>query len=310
MPSEPFRVVALLNASAGTIAGQDDAQLSAALAGAFEKFGISAVIELLVSGELRAAAERAMQNVTAQKFDAVVVGGGDGSIRTVASVLAGSEVPLGIVPLGTLNHFAKDLGIPLAIDEAVGVVAAHTVRSVDLGVVNGQTFINNSSIGFYPDMVLDRERLRRRKGLPKWLAMVVATLRVLRNFPLRRLTIHAQDGIETSRSPCVFIGNNEYHLTGISFGNRARLDGGELCVYVAKQQSRLALVLLAFRMLLGLLDEARDLKIMRLAAAEISSRRGRLLVALDGELELMRPPLSYRIWPGALRVFAPPAPRS
>ena len=117
MPSlNRLRVVALLNASAGTIERQGNRTLAGVLMSAFDKHGISAVLEFLPGAELRSAAERARQRVVGGELDAVVVGGGDGSIRTVASVLVGSDVPLGIIPLGTLNHFAKDLRIPVFAD--------------------------------------------------------------------------------------------------------------------------------------------------------------------------------------------------
>ena len=116
-----------------------------------------------------------------------MVGGGDGSIRAVAGVLADSDVPLGVVPLGTLNHFAKDLGIPLKVEDAAATIAAGRTRLVDLAEVNGETFINNSSIGIYPYMVIDRERRRAQHKLTKWMAMVPAFFRMLRHFPRRRL---------------------------------------------------------------------------------------------------------------------------
>ena len=89
------------------------------------------------------------------EIDAIVVGGGDGSVRTVAGVLADTGVPLGVLPLGTLNHFAKDLGIPLKVEQAAAAIAAGHTRNVDIAEVNGKTFINNSSIGIYPYMQLN-----------------------------------------------------------------------------------------------------------------------------------------------------------
>jgi diacylglycerol kinase family enzyme len=122
--------------------------------------------------------------------------------------------------------------------------------------------------------------------------------------PLRRLRIRAQNWQDACRSPCVFIGNNEYHLKGSSFGSRERLDGGELCLFVAKQRGRLALLWLAVRCVGGLVDQ-RDLRTVTVPAAEVSSRRKRLLVALDGEIQSMQTPLHYRIRPAAIRVLAP-----
>jgi diacylglycerol kinase family enzyme len=109
------------------------------------------------------------------------------------------------------------------------------------------------------------------------------------------------------RSPCVFIGNNAYHLALPAFGRRERLDGDELCLYAAKTQSRLGLFWLACRSILGFVEQERDLRIFRGSSAEISAPRHWLLVATDGEVKSMRSPLRYRSRPAELRVFAPPA---
>src|ERR1700731_3971601 len=190
MPSlSRLRVAALLNASAGTIERQGGRTLQEVLVSAFEKHGISVGLEFLPGVKLRSAAERIRQQVVRGELDAVVVGGGDGSIRTVASVLAGSDVPLGIIPLGTLNHFARDLRIPVFADRAIAVIASGEKRYVDVGEINGKIFINNSSIGIYPYLVLERERRRRRKRFAKWAAIALALPRVIRNLPMFQLKI-------------------------------------------------------------------------------------------------------------------------
>jgi diacylglycerol kinase family enzyme len=301
------RVAALLNLSAGTIERQGESSVRDILTTAFRKQGISVNLEFLPGADLGPAAERALQQVLNGDLDAVIVGGGDGSVQTVASVLAGSGAPLGILPLGTLNHFAKDLGIPATMEGAVEVIAAETARSVDLGEVNGRIFINNSSIGIYPYLVFERERVRRRKRLSKWAAMFLAGLRVLRHLPLFRLRIRVESASELIRSPCVFVGNNAYQLKLPAFGRRERLDAGELCLYAAKAQNRFSLLWLACRCVLGF-DQQRDLRVFKGHSAEISARRHWLLVAIDGEIKSMRPPLHYRTRPGALRVFAPAPP--
>ena len=302
---ERKHVAALLNRGAGTIASQGETSLRAVLSAAFQKHEISATLEFLPGAELGPAAARALKQALNRELDAVVVGGGDGSIQTVASVLAGSGVPLGILPLGTMNHFAKDLGIPITMEESITVIANGTARSVDLGQVNGQIFINNSSIGIYPYMVLERARERRRKHLSKWTAMILAGLRMLRYLPLFRLRIRVEGVTELIRSPCVFVGHNEYRLGLPAFGRRERLDRGELCVYVAKAQGRLSLLWLAFRCILGTVDQQHDLRIFKGRTAEISARRRWLLVATDGEVKTMRSPLQYRIRPSELRVLVP-----
>src|SRR3979409_1722153 len=244
-PDARLRVAALLNASAGTIERQGAGTLRDVLASAFEKHGIAAALEFLPGSELGSAAKRARQQVIDGKLDAIVVGSGDGSVRTVASVLAGSDIPLGILPLGTLNHFAGDLGISSVAERAVATIAAGEQRVVEVGEVNNVIFVNNSSIGFYPYLVLERERRRRRKRLSKWIAMMLAMARVLRNLPLFRLTIVVEVTVEPCRSPFLFVGNNEYRISGPGLGARERLDRGELCLYVARRPAHAPVLLTA-----------------------------------------------------------------
>jgi diacylglycerol kinase family enzyme len=303
--SKPSRVAVLLNRAAGTIVCRDGRTLGETIAAAFGQHGITATLEFVPGKELKESARRSLQRSKKNEIDALVVGGGDGSIATVAGVLADTGLPIGILPLGTFNHFAKDLGIPLQVEQAIHLIAAGQVRSVDLGEVNGESFVNNSSIGIYPYLVVDRERLRQQRGMSKWTAMALAAWRTLRHFPLRRLYIRAGGLAERYHSPCVFIGNNEYCLTGPTVGKRERLDAGELCVYVARRQSRLALFWLACRSLLGFLDQSHDLRALKAPNIEITSHTSRLLVALDGEVTLLRTPLRYRARPNALRVYAP-----
>jgi diacylglycerol kinase family enzyme len=298
-----LRVVALVNPAAGTAERPDGFRDE--VAAAFAAAGIAAEVALVPGDALRQAAERAAARALRGEIDGVVVGGGDGSVHTVAGVLAGTGIPLGILPLGTLNHFAKDLGIPTALAGAVAAIARADPRPVDAAEVNGLVFVNNSSIGIYPSMVLDRERRRRLHGRAKWVAMALAAMRMLRHFPLRRLAIRAAGWSEPCRTPCVFVGNNEYVLAPASFGTRGRLDRGELWLCLAKPRSRASLLWLALRAAIGRLRQSRDLRTISVTSAEIVSRRRRLLVAVDGEVELLRSPLRYRIRPGALRVFLP-----
>jgi diacylglycerol kinase family enzyme len=305
-PQQP-KVAVLLNPAAGTVARMGAANLEKALLCAFDEAGISATLGFFSGTELRGAAEEALQKVREKKLDALMVGGGDGSIRTVASVLAGTGVPLGILPLGTLNHFARDLGLPFEPRQAVAVLASGEVRSVDLGTMNGEVFLNNSSIGIYPFLVLERERRRHRQHLSKWVAMLLALPHVLRNLPLSRLRVSVGNLAEACRSPLVFIGNNEYQLALTALGRRERLDGGELSIYVAKAKSDVALFWIACRVILGF-SPAHGMRIVKGKTADIESHRHHLLVACDGEVERLRPPLHYEIRSRALRVFAPVQP--
>jgi diacylglycerol kinase family enzyme len=305
---KPRRLRVLLNAAAGTASRCGGEALCRQIEASFLAHGIVAEIPAIAAGGLAEAAMQAREMLKQGALDAVVAGGGDGTISTVAGVMAGTDCPMGLLPLGTLNHFARDLNIPLDLDEAIATIAAGATRRVDVAEANGRIFINNSSIGLYPYMVLDRER-RRHPGMPKWLATIPAMLRTLRSLPMRRLTITAAGRTETFRSPCVFVGNNDYRLTGAAVGERDRLDQGRMCLYVARSQHRRALLGLVLRALLGWLDQAKDLQSLAAASVAIGSRRKRLLASFDGEIEIVRTPIRYTIRPGALRVFAGAAPQ-
>jgi diacylglycerol kinase family enzyme len=305
LPRQGLRVVALLNVAAGTANHKGAEHVLALLAAACERLNLAAELKFCSGDELKGLAEAALARAKAGEIDAVAVGGGDGSIRTVAGVLAESGVPLGILPLGTLNHFAKDLGIPLDLDHAAAAIAMGHERVVDLAEVNGEIFINNSSIGIYPYIVIDRERRRASHKLAKWMAIVPAVFRMLRHFPRRRLALSAEGWTRPYRTPCLFIGNNEYGMDFFTLGRRQRLDGAELYVYVVKQRRPLGFFWMVCRMVFGRSSQARDIERFRLSEVTVRSKTSRLPVALDGEVEIMHTPLHYRSRPGALRVIVP-----
>jgi diacylglycerol kinase family enzyme len=238
--------------------------------------------------------------------DILVVAGGDGTIGTAAAALADSGRALGIIPLGTLNHFARDAGIPADLEQAVDVIAAGHRRRVDLAEVNGRIFVNNSAVGLYPEMVRFREETQARTGRSKRLAMLSASLRALRGFRRRRLWIRAE-GLEAPvRTPLLFVGNNRYQVNLLALGRREAIDRGELCLYAVRARGRLHLFWAGLRGIFGKLDQQRDFITAYVREAEISANRAALTLSLDGETLTLPTPLAYRIRPGALTLIAPP----
>lgn len=303
-----MRVIVLINAAAGSggpaaAGGTPPEQIAAA----FRAAGVEAELRPTPGEELGTAAAKA---ACEQGIGAVVAVGGDGTVSTVASALvsAGCPVPLGVLPLGTLNHFAKDAKIPLDLGEAARTIAAGHVRTVDVGEVNGHLFINNCSIGIYPQLVTKRERQRRRLGSNKWLAMAAAVLSIFRRFPVVQVVLDMGGRAVSRTTPFVFVGNNAYDVQLFSLGTRPRLDAGELSLYFSHRRGRFAMVLLAIRAIFGLLEQSRDFESMALPAFRLDTRKKTLKVALDGEVTRLQPPLHFRSRPGALRVIAPDAP--
>ena len=176
----------ILNARAGTGHEGDDRR---ALEEALAAHGLQATVHAVAAGGDIVAAAKAALDAGAE---VVVAAGGDGTVSAVASCIHGSNATLGVLPMGTLNHFARDLGIPTKLEEAVEVLARGVRVGVDLGEVNGRIFVNNASLGVYPDMVRDRIRQQRRLGRGKWWAMVWAALATLRRSPFLRLTLEIE----------------------------------------------------------------------------------------------------------------------
>jgi diacylglycerol kinase family enzyme len=298
----PNQLIVLINAGAGS---DEKERLTHQLREIFRTRGVDARISVARTGE--ALVEMARDAVRDEPR-AIVAGGGDGTLGAVASALVGTDVALGVLPLGTLNHFAKDLHIPLELEEAATNVVDGQIIRVDVGEVNGRIFLNNSSLGLYPRVVRSRDEQRQRLGRGKWPAFVWAAFTVLRRhaFLIVRLTANAQEVVR--RTSFVFVGNNEYEMAGIDIGHRRRLDGGQLSLYLPRHSGRLAMLSLAIRGLLGLLRKSRDLDALAAEAILVEPRQSHLHVANDGEVILMEAPLRYRVRPRALSVIVPRAP--
>lgn len=295
-----MRATALLNRGGGAVAADDDikANVEAALHGA----GIDASVEQVDGDDI----EERCRAVAKRGDPLLIVGGGDGTISAAASALAGSDTRLGILPLGTLNHFARDLGIPTALDEAALTIAQGHERRVDIADMNGRTFINNSAVGLYPLMVIDRDAQRKRLGRSKRLAMIFASLRTLVRFHHQRLTLTVNDEQARVDTPMLFVGNNDYRLELPGAGERDALDDGRLCVLVMRSKGPAGFLAATARALIG---RTRDNDMVRIDDVErlrVGSRRSLLAVSLDGEVCHIKPPLDYAIRKGALLVVAPP----
>jgi diacylglycerol kinase family enzyme len=234
----------------------------------------------------------------------VVAAGGDGTVSAVASVLADTPAVLGVLPTGTLNHFAKDAGIPLDTGEAVRTVCHGRVVEFDAAEVNGRVFINNSSLGFYPALVRRRE-MEESAGYAKWPAFFRALAAAFRRFPFLHVRLDAGGARIERTTPLVFVGNNVYAVRGFRAGSRDSLREGKLCVYVLPATGRLGLLRLAGGALAGTIEGGTDFDSLCATEVWIESPRKRLNVAADGEIAAMSTPLHYRIRPRALRVLVP-----
>ena len=296
---QPRQATVIHNTRAGLVRRAD---LRDRIAKIFQEHGIGAEFHAVEGGR---GIEKLVREAVRRGSFAVVAAGGDGTVSTVASGLVGSDTALGVVPVGTLNHFAKDMHIPLDVEGAARTIAAGRFRAVDVGEVNGRFFVNNSSIGLYASVVRGRE-YEQRLGRSKWAALLWAALAALRHHPSVLIRLVSDDGkTVTRRTPLVFIGNNRYEMNGLKVGSRPSLETGKLAVYVLHREGALSLLQMGIEAVVGRLRDGVDFDFLLTDSVRIEVPRPRVHVATDGEVSTFAPPLAYRIHPRALRVLAP-----
>ncbi|MBY0494742.1 MAG: sphingosine kinase [Cyanobacteria bacterium] len=290
---ELSRLAVIRNPHSGSAA--DTAAIEKALSAA----DLTATILDLPAGNAEEMLERA-----AADHDVVVAAGGDGTVSAVAAAVAKAGKTLAIIPAGTLNHFARDAGIPASIDEAIAIVRNGIERAMDVGVVNDHFFLNNVSLGSYPRMVQQRDHLES-KGRSHTLATAIAIARTW--WHLRKLTADlVMDGHRiTRRSPFIVIGNGSYVLSGLSLGKRDEISDGRLSLYVAPSTGRLGALSLPFRALIGKLEAYERFETFCADRISATFRHRRVETGIDGEVRVLESPLRFEIRRAALRVLVP-----
>lgn len=294
----PTKATLFINASSGWNSKEDAPEK---LRRMFAESGTEAEIARVQQGVNLA--QKAREAVAAGT-GMVVAGGGDGTLSAVASGVAGTDVAFGVLPVGTLNHFARDLGLPLDLDAAAQVVLAGKTTYVDLAEVNGLTFLNNSIIGLYPIFRFLRAE-QERKGWGRKAALLRAIFGVLRRYPFFNVRFHVAGQEFVRRTPYVLIANNEHAMEGWNLGQRRSLTEGRLWIYVMRPQSRLALGWMLLKLAFGRFQARDHFDIFSAEQVYVETRSKRLGVALDGEIHVLDSPLRYRTLPRALRVIVP-----
>jgi diacylglycerol kinase family enzyme len=303
LPSGGVNAIALLNLEGGSLSRgiARPADVGAAL----RQAGVAADVRA-VRGPLLSAATR---EAIAGGAELVIAGGGDGTVNAVAGALAGSEATLGVLPLGTFNHYARDLGMPQELHAAAAALAAATPRRLDIAEVNGHRFLNHSSLGYYSQVVRERAKPRVRTRLVKVMVTLAAAIRLLGKYRLSDVRLEVDGETLCYRTPLVFVSNNPGAMHLFRFGQRSRLDTGRLLVFVHRSRSRAAVLrTLLYATLHDIREDSRyEQWLLTELRVEYPHRRRPVPVYLDGELLHLAPPLLYRILPGRLNVAVPPA---
>ena len=299
-----MRLHTIVNGRAGSVINLDREALAARLRQTLGETGHDVEVEIVEPEELIPAITRA----AATQVDAIVVGGGDGTIRAAAGILKDGPLALGILPLGTLNRLARDLNIPIDLDAAASALAHASIRSIDMAELNGQPFLCNSLIGLPPIYSRQRQRQRGQPFLQRIRAYTRAIRQILRS--RRKLTITFDNGRERSRTRILSlaVSNNRYADNAGMIPKRPDLDHGELGVYIARHESGWALALAFARAMLGRWRSDPKLTATVARNIEIRTSKSQIRVSNDGEVELVETPLRYRSLPRALKVLAPVPP--
>ncbi|WP_089955723.1 bifunctional phosphatase PAP2/diacylglycerol kinase family protein [Lentzea xinjiangensis] len=229
---------------------------------------------------------------------ALGVAGGDGTVAAVAAIAAERDLPMVLIPSGTLNHFARDVGITGLHDTAQAVADGVGVR-VDLAKVNEQWFVNTASLGGYPDMVRIREKLERRWG--KWPAAGIALFRVLQRAKPLHMTI---DG-DRQLVWFLFVGNGPYRPKGFAPTMRPRLDDGLLDVRYVRADRPFSRTRFFIGALFGALERSRTYKHLEVASLNVEVHGAPISIATDGEVRGRSTHFAFRSRAAALGIYRP-----
>ncbi len=284
----------LINRNGGTAAALGDS-LAETITDAFAKAGRTIALELLDPQEI----PDALRGYLSEPV--VVVGGGDGTIGTAAAVLANSMTALAILPLGTRNHLARQLGVPLDLPGAAAVAVSGQRRRIDLGRANGRVFINNASFGLYTRFVREREAGDRHS----YRRMVRAAWQVVRHMRAQFFCLRIDGRRQNIATPLLFIGNNEYSLEIGNIGQRESLTDHQLSLLALPDKGPLQMLGFALRTLLGAGEPERDFLEYGRAGEVVIEGTGSIEGTFDGEVVVLPLPLHLRTLPNALGVVTP-----
>ena len=299
-----MRFDVLVNGGAGSVDAAEEERELAAIEAAFAAAGASAAVRVVDPAQMQDEVRACWD--APDRPRAVVVAGGDGTVSCAAGAAAGTDIVLGALPLGTFNHFAKDIEVPVELGAAVASLVGGEVRAIDAAEVNGRVFVNNSVLGLYPDLVAIRDRIRDQRGWGKVRAVPVALIAVLRRFPLHRLDLRGP-GYERRRvrTPLVFVGNGVFGNESGGAPHRDDLADGFLGIAVSRAKSRWGLARSAVRALARGATAVDDIDTVALTELTVDLHVRHVRVAVDGEICWMESPLRYRVRPQALQVLAP-----
>jgi diacylglycerol kinase family enzyme len=242
-------------------------------------------------------------NLKTNKYTCLVAVGGDGTVNLCANYATQFNVTLGVLPAGTLNHFAKDALIPQDLHAAAQVIIEGKTKNIDYATVEDKVFVNNASIGIYPIIVIKRQQLQTKIG--KWPAAFVVTFTSLFSNNSKRISVETPNGVYKHKTSMLFVGNNSYHFDKIGFNNRSKLNSGKLFLYIVHDNHPLALVSSALLAFFGIRRKQMDTLLNTEGPISVHSRKVTLEVTVDGEVLILKSPINFCTHPEGMRLMVP-----
>lgn len=297
----PLKYHVILNASAGT--ANAIGITPEAVAELFAHHGLEATVDADTEVSIDARVVRALEG----DAQVLVAGGGDGTVAALAGALVGRPRALAILPLGTINAVARDLGLPLTLEAAIAGIARGVPRRIDVGEVNGHYFLHMAAVGFVTGVAAARERVRGRVGLLEMVRLArLFVSRLIHSRPMA-LVVSPGDGESyIERAQALAVVCSEFSEGFGRMFARDRFDSGALTLYVVRQLGLTELLRLTTGMFLGRWREDDALRIERVREVRLDTGKPVLAVMLDGEPATLKTPLVFRIHPLALTVLMPP----
>jgi diacylglycerol kinase family enzyme len=299
-----MRMTVILNREGGTLRTLDLDEFETRTRAKLEEHGHVVAIESVTGKELMGALDAAIAD---KKSEAILIGGGDGTVSSAAGKLMNTEKALGVLPAGTMNLFARSLGIPLDLDEAVGALAEGRVKPVDIATANGRPFVHQYSVGMHAKLVHLRDRMEFQSRLGKIRASARASYDALFRPPRLRVTLKVDGKATRATTASIGITNNLFGEGHLPYTDEP--DGGRLGVYLTRARTRPQMVAFAANMLIGRWENNAQVDIVdgKRVDLEIQSGGKRFGCAIDGELHELEPKVRVEIHPGALKALVPQA---
>lgn len=289
----------LINAGSGGERGREAVDR---IESAFGALSTAVEIRVLETGD---EIEAAVAEARARGFGTIIAAGGDGTICAVASALRGTDATMGIIPLGTFNYFARSVGAPADEAGAVQAIADGFVTPMRIATINGEVFLNNTSLGAYSAILETREDIYKRWGRSRVAAYwsVIKTLATLRRS--LRLEVEIEGRTRRFRTPLAFAVNNAFQIEQMGLEGREEIAAGRLVLLIAPHTSRWRMVWHAATLAIGLARPKRDYEMLSGQTIIIRSRRSSHKVARDGERSRMSAPFTLEVELDALSLIVP-----